>query len=127
VLSHDLARLLLARRNNDIKFLVGVDADPDGLEEVQWCMVEMEDDRQRVVSGRQVPPEEVLTFNSQDDYLQIQLGVIYLGDPPDYPKGLCANREDHGPHLVKEGSLAPYWCTADQSKREPFASGAAQG
>lgn len=34
-------------------------------------------------------------------------------------EGLCANREDHQPHLVESGSLAPYWCTADQSRREP--------
>lgn len=38
------------------------------------------------------------------------------------PDGLCANREDHEPHLVTVGSLAPFWCTADQSQREPFRS-----
>lgn len=36
-----------------------------------------------------------------------------------FTTGLCANREDHEPHLVESGSLAPYWCTADQDRREP--------
>lgn len=38
------------------------------------------------------------------------------------PTGLCGNREDHAPHDVRAGGLAPFWCTADQSKREPYAS-----
>lgn len=38
------------------------------------------------------------------------------------PYGLCANREEHRPHPVFTGSLAPYWCTADQSERLPFAA-----
>jgi len=36
--------------------------------------------------------------------------------------GLCANKEDHEPHPVKTGSLAPYWCCANQCAREPYAS-----
>lgn len=35
------------------------------------------------------------------------------------PNGLCGNRAEHTPHLVTEGTLAPFWCTADQSTREP--------
>lgn len=38
------------------------------------------------------------------------------------PHGLCAVREDHLPHVVETGSLAPFICTADQSQREPFRS-----
>lgn len=38
------------------------------------------------------------------------------------PDGLCSDREDHDPHIVTSGSLAPYKCTADQSTREPNAS-----
>lgn len=41
---------------------------------------------------------------------------------PTVTTGLCANRGDHDPHMVKTGSLAPYWCTADQSRREPYQS-----
>lgn len=40
------------------------------------------------------------------------------------PMGLCGIREDHEPHLVPYAAVAngPMWCTADQSKREPYAS-----
>lgn len=44
------------------------------------------------------------------------------GRPMDLPLGLCSDRADHDPHQVEAGSLAPYWCTADQSTREPAAS-----
>jgi len=80
MLSHDLARLLLSRRNNDLKFEVWVDADPTGLEDLTCHTIEMEDDRQRVMTGKVVPPEEVLTFNSDYDYLLLRLGVVYLGE-----------------------------------------------
>lgn len=36
--------------------------------------------------------------------------------------GLCADKADHDPHLVVQGSLAPFWCTAIQSDREPWRS-----
>lgn len=36
--------------------------------------------------------------------------------------GLCADKMDHEPHLVTAGSLAPFWCTAVQSDREPWRS-----
>lgn len=35
------------------------------------------------------------------------------------PSGLCGRRDEHEPHDVLEGSLAPFWCHAVQSKREP--------
>lgn len=35
------------------------------------------------------------------------------------PIGLCSVRSDHLPHRVVTGSLAPYWCTANQEDREP--------
>lgn len=40
----------------------------------------------------------------------------------DVQAGLCANKEDHEAHLVLTGSLAPFWCTAIQSDREPWRS-----
>lgn len=48
--------------------------------------------------------------------------VNYLYELLTAPEGLCANRDDHKPHLVREGSLAPYLCTADQSRRLPYAA-----
>lgn len=38
------------------------------------------------------------------------------------PRGLCASREDHEPHIHDSGSLGVFWCHADQSKRVPFAA-----
>lgn len=35
------------------------------------------------------------------------------------PGGLCANREDHAPHVHDSATLGTFWCTADQSQREP--------
>lgn len=34
-------------------------------------------------------------------------------------KGLCGDRSEHEPHSVTSGALAPFWCTAEQSDREP--------
>jgi hypothetical protein len=42
--------------------------------------------------------------------------AVGTGEEPD---GLCGDRSEHRAHLVTEGSLAPFWCTADQSTREP--------
>lgn len=36
--------------------------------------------------------------------------------------GLCANKDDHVPHLHRSSTLGRYWCTADQSQREPYRS-----
>jgi hypothetical protein len=38
------------------------------------------------------------------------------------PCGLCANREDHEPHVHNSLTLGRFRCTADQSEREPFRS-----
>ena len=35
------------------------------------------------------------------------------------PEGLCADRTPHEPHLHESESLGRYWCTADESQREP--------
>jgi hypothetical protein len=45
--------------------------------------------------------------------------AVGTGEEPD---GLCGDRTDHEAHLVREGSLAPFWCTAEQDKREPYRS-----
>lgn len=34
--------------------------------------------------------------------------------------GLCAVTDDHPQHLVLEGSLAPFWCLADWTQRQPY-------
>lgn len=35
------------------------------------------------------------------------------------PEGLCGNRAEHPAHLHDSPSLGRFWCTADQSQREP--------
>lgn len=77
--SHALADLLKSRRTNDIKFEVEVAL--EGYDGGDVHLVEMEDDRQRVVSGTVVAPEDVLVYNSEDDFLVLRLGCIFLGDP----------------------------------------------
>jgi len=43
--------------------------------------------------------------------------------PAHLPEGLCGNREDHEPHLLKWAAVAngPMWCHANQSVRVPYA------
>jgi hypothetical protein len=43
-------------------------------------------------------------------------GEVGTGHEPD---GLCGNRTPHPAHMVREGTLAPFWCTANESQREP--------
>lgn len=38
------------------------------------------------------------------------------------PNGLCADREEHEPHTVQTGSLAPFVCSGDPADREPYRS-----
>lgn len=38
------------------------------------------------------------------------------------PDGLCADRGEHRAHLHDSGTLGRFWCTADQSQREPWRS-----
>ena len=38
------------------------------------------------------------------------------------PSGLCANRNDHKPHIHNSNTLGRFWCTADQTTRLPFAA-----
>lgn len=38
------------------------------------------------------------------------------------PEGLCGNREDHEPHVHESATLGRFWCSADQSKRLPYAA-----
>lgn len=53
------------------------------------------------------------------DLLSFYEDVIGTGEEPD---GLCANKGDHRPHLHDSASLGRFWCTADQSQREPYRS-----
>jgi len=50
------------------------------------------------------------------DFLEDAVGT---GEEPD---GLCGERGDHHPHLYDSETLGRFWCTADQSHREPYRS-----
>lgn len=52
--------------------------------------------------------------------------LVNAGSASVYPHGLCGNRADHDPHVHKSLSLGRFWCTADQSKRLPYALEARQ-
>lgn len=63
-------------------------------------------------------PHKPIEFSDKVEYVDGN-NVRNLRMPP---LGLCNNREDHEPHDVYEGSLAPFRCTANQTQREPYAS-----
>lgn len=49
----------------------------------------------------------------------VQAVSIALSAQKSRPRGLCGVKAEHFPHVVHTGSLAPFFCTADQSQREP--------
>lgn len=38
------------------------------------------------------------------------------------PEGLCGDRSNHEPHEHDSPTLGRFWCSADQSKRLPYAA-----
>jgi hypothetical protein len=77
-------------------------------------------------SGRPVV-YTIVDWSERDRALVVARNHDQEDAPPSSPReparsGLCANRAEHAPHLVTEGSLAPYWCHADQSRRLPGAA-----
>lgn len=45
--------------------------------------------------------------------------AVGTGEEPD---GLCGDRSEHRAHLHESPTLGRFWCTADQSQREPWRS-----
>lgn len=82
MLSHDLARLLLKRRNNDLKFEVEVAE--RGSDDGDFHVTDMLDDRAKL-RGETVTPENLLVYNPQDDYLLLHLGTVFLGENGEAP------------------------------------------
>ena len=80
MLSHDLARILLAHRNNDVRIEVLVDDDPAGERAIrpQWCGLR---DSMPAGSGFAVPAGEVVVYDAEDDVLVVRAGVVAVGDP----------------------------------------------
>ena len=66
VLSHDLARALLARRNNDVRIEVLVDDDPTGQRAIRSSLTELRDDINDG-SGFHVPATDVMSYDAAAD------------------------------------------------------------
>lgn len=80
--SHDLARALLARRDNDIQFIVPVSVGGtlDDPAEPEMHRIELSDHPGRSWT---IPADRVVTYDSQDDFVNVRLGVVYAGELED--------------------------------------------
>ncbi|GAA0495000.1 hypothetical protein Ade02nite_19370 [Paractinoplanes deccanensis] len=82
MLSHDLARELLARRNNDIRIEVLVDDDPEG-ERAIWAKRTELRDNDNGGSPYQIPSEQVVSYDSDDDVIVIKANFVVTGQSVD--------------------------------------------
>jgi hypothetical protein len=76
MLSHDLARALLARRNNDVRIEVLVDDDPKGEREIFASRTELRDDSE---SSYRVATGEVVSYDAEDDVIVIKAAFVAVG------------------------------------------------
>jgi hypothetical protein len=82
MLSHDFAHALLKRRNHDLRFLVDASL-PGHDDDDRAYSVQLADDRHREVGTAGDPPE-VLRYDSEEDFLEVRLGQIFLGRQGSY-------------------------------------------
>lgn len=82
MLSHDLARALLARRNNDVRIAVLIDDDPDGERDVWETRVPLRDDLSDG-SAFKATTDQVVTYAPEDDAIVIRAGFVITGGKPD--------------------------------------------
>jgi hypothetical protein len=82
MLSHDLAHALLARRNNDVRIEVLVDDDPAGERDIWAKRIELRDDL-RDGSTFRITADELVTYDTDDDFVVIRAGYVIVGGPPD--------------------------------------------
>lgn len=81
MLSHDLARELLARRNNDVRIEILVDDDPAEVRDVYATRIELRDSGASRGSTYELPPEEIVTYLADDDVIVIRAGLLVIGGP----------------------------------------------
>jgi hypothetical protein len=79
MLSHDLARALLDRRNNDVRIEVLVDDDPAGVRDLLVRRVELRD----LPDGSRHRTDEVVVYDTDDDVVVIRAAYVVVGGPPD--------------------------------------------
>lgn len=79
MLSHDLARALLAHRNNDIRVEVLVDDDPSGVRDIWAKRIELRDGGAMRGSEYHMPGSELVAYDGEDDVVVIRAGFVVLG------------------------------------------------
>lgn len=87
--SHELARMLLARRDNDVRIRVLIDDDPT-CETYRYQLVDLARDDTLLDSDLRAEP--AVTYNPADDVVVINAGVICLLDPD-----VAADRDERKP------------------------------
>ena len=81
MLSHDLARALLARRNNDVRVEVLVDDDPEGERDYLVKLTDLRDFEPS--NGAQtVAVDEIVAYDAEDDEIVIRARSIAVGGEP---------------------------------------------
>ncbi len=80
MLSHDLARALLARRNNDVQVEFLTEG-PDG-DSVLLRRVELRDGG-FLAEPERVSPEEVVEYDPDRDVIVVRAGFVVAGGPAD--------------------------------------------
>lgn len=81
MLSHDLARALLARRNNDVRIEVLVDDDPAGERPLFARRVELRDRGAVTGSTWAIPADEVVEYDGDDDVVVVKAAFVVFGEP----------------------------------------------
>ncbi len=80
MLSHDLARVLLARRNHNVHVEVLVDDDPTGEHDPITRTTELRDDM--TGSMYRIAADDLLVYDNERDVLVIRAGMVCVGGEP---------------------------------------------
>lgn len=84
MLSHDLARLLLKRRNNDIRFITETFTPGDDERAGTFTALETYDSYRTEVGGDPVKPEDCVKYSTEADEIHVSLGPCYAGSEGEY-------------------------------------------
>jgi hypothetical protein len=80
VLSHDLARILLARRNNDIRVEILVDDDPTGEREIYQRRIGLRDGV-TLTCGYYAAADDLVVYDGKEDVVVIKAAFVVVGEP----------------------------------------------
>lgn len=82
MLSHDFAESLLRRRNHDMRFTAEVCFPGRDDEDGEINTTQMMDDRNRTIGSEE--HSQVISYSSEDDVLEVELGPIFAGEEGGY-------------------------------------------